>query len=597
MTRSHAIMNLKDAFGSIWLALGVFLGIALALYYPNLIYLQRWGAGDWDQHFLYNAVPYETIRSFHQLPLWNPYLCGGNVLLAQPESVWLSPFFILVLIFGPVVGLKIQIIVHLVLGMFGMFLLSRHYRLNVYASYLPPLVFMLSSWFVMHIYVGHSLYLTLAYLPFVFWFYLKSISKIKFALAGGLALAVVILGGGTYPFAFLIMFLATFAFFNALKVRSLKPIKSLVLILIFTVSLAAVKLLPTLDFLKENIYSLQGVQPVSIKTLYDGLLGNQKSLYRSKSFESTAQDPVRWYQDGRLQEKTFSKKATWGWHEYSAYIGVIPFLLFCAALIFLFKRDWDLIVVSSVFLLLYLGDNTILFYIVKKLPVFKSLHGSSRFVIIFIFCIALLSGKMFSFLENKFSARYFRYVGAGVLLIVLCDLFLASYPYAWHTFLRTPVKPVASKQFHHVHAKNNFYEQYPNFLGNKGTLNCYDRLKLPYAASPKFFSDSEPNPDYRGEAYLLNDGGDAQIKFFSPNKIIVKLNAFKKDKLIINQNYDDGWKVKRKKAVSHQGLIAVEISSQDTEVVLHYLPTSFIAGAMVSCLSMFFALIFYFKKS
>src|SRR3990167_557210 len=112
-------------FNEYSLALTIFIILSLIILYPifkNITYL---GTGDWDQHFFYNAVPRKTILSFYQIPLWNPYYCGGNVLLAHPESVWLNPFFIFVLIFGEVIGLKIELFLHLILGMFGVFLLSK----------------------------------------------------------------------------------------------------------------------------------------------------------------------------------------------------------------------------------------------------------------------------------------------------------------------------------------------------------------------------------------------------------------------------------------------------------------------------------------
>ena len=84
-----------------------------------------WGQMDWDQFVSWNAIARNTILEHHQIPLWNPYVEGGNVLLAHPHASWLSPSFVFVLIFGAVAGLKLQVFIHLLLGLVGMFWLCK----------------------------------------------------------------------------------------------------------------------------------------------------------------------------------------------------------------------------------------------------------------------------------------------------------------------------------------------------------------------------------------------------------------------------------------------------------------------------------------
>ena len=63
---------------------------------------------------------------FKQFPLWNPYYCGGNAMLANPQSSFLNPLFIFVLTFGEIIGLKLLIFIYLIIGLFGMFLLASY---------------------------------------------------------------------------------------------------------------------------------------------------------------------------------------------------------------------------------------------------------------------------------------------------------------------------------------------------------------------------------------------------------------------------------------------------------------------------------------
>ena len=66
--------------------------------------MDNWGILDWNEHFLYHGVPYQSIIEHGQFPLWNPYSCGGNPMLANPQSRFLSPLFLIDLAFGVVVG-------------------------------------------------------------------------------------------------------------------------------------------------------------------------------------------------------------------------------------------------------------------------------------------------------------------------------------------------------------------------------------------------------------------------------------------------------------------------------------------------------------
>lgn len=107
------------------------LGLALALAYPILNHLELWGKGDWDQHMFYLEVPRVTLLDYGQLPLWNPYYCGGSVMLANPQSRMCSPSYVLVLLLGTEAGIKLTIILNLALGLWGAWRLSRWWGLAI----------------------------------------------------------------------------------------------------------------------------------------------------------------------------------------------------------------------------------------------------------------------------------------------------------------------------------------------------------------------------------------------------------------------------------------------------------------------------------
>jgi len=583
-----AKLNLKNN----WTVLVIFTLISLIVLFPIFKNIDYWGQADWDQHFFYNAVPRETILTYQQIPLWNPYYCGGNVLLAHPESTWLSPFFIFILIFGTVIGLKIQLLFHMILGMFGMFLLSKHLKLKTISCYVPAFVFMLSSWFILHIFVGHTLYLTMAYLPFAFLFYLESLKKTRYSLLSALVLVMMFFGGGTYPFVFSILFLAVFSFFRAIKNKNIKPIKIILIIITITLLLGAVKFLPTYFFIKENAYIINDKQPVSIKTFLEGLLNRDQNIKDSRTFYSEFTYPHREYKQEELREIKLKIKTRWSWHEYSGYIGIIPFILFISLLFLLVKKEWDWIATTAIFIILYFG---VFHAILQILPLFKSLHGSSRFIIIIVFCIALLAGKAFSFFEAK-KFRCKDYVLIFIILLILIDLITVIFPYSNTIFIRKPDITIPSENFYHTFIEDKYSDQYANFLDNKGSINCYDRLHLAFAISPKYYLNNTSYEKYRGEVYLLKNKGIAKLSYFSPNKIKAEVDVKQDDLLTINQNYFKGWKTKGKEVISYNGLIATEVTPYDKEVVFYYLPNSFILGLTISIISLFLFSLLFFKN-
>jgi hypothetical protein len=68
-----------------------------------------------------------SILKYHQFPWWNPWAMSGQPLFADPASVAVfMPDTLLVLAFGPVLGLKLAIIFYVLAGYEGSRVLCRH---------------------------------------------------------------------------------------------------------------------------------------------------------------------------------------------------------------------------------------------------------------------------------------------------------------------------------------------------------------------------------------------------------------------------------------------------------------------------------------
>ena len=148
-----------------WSVVALSSALALAATWPIFTHFDYWGRGDWDQHLFYQAVPRRTLLEYGQWPLWNPWYCGGMVMLANPQSRFLSPTFPLVLAFGTVTGVKLEIPVHYALCLLGMFILGRVWSLSRLAALVAACVYGLCTMFTEGLAEGMTWLLACAYTP------------------------------------------------------------------------------------------------------------------------------------------------------------------------------------------------------------------------------------------------------------------------------------------------------------------------------------------------------------------------------------------------------------------------------------------------
>jgi hypothetical protein len=557
-------------------ALVVLLVFTLVFLNTILQNFNYWGGHDWDMLEGYSAVPRETLLGFHQIPLWNPFVSGGQPLLADPQSSWLSPLFPVVLVFGVITGYKIQIVLWYVIGLSGMYFLGRHLKLNTYACYLASFAFILTSFYSLHVSIGQQyMVFSMSFAPWCFLFYLKSLEDWRYAALSALMLVFMLFEGGVYTLAYFLAFLALYAIFNSVQrllsgKNAVKPVLALILIVVLFSALGAVKALP--------MFELSGKYP-RLTDVYDP----DGSVYRGYTFQL-----LQYALLGSTQTKFAPEVNSSIWDNHGAYVGPIVLLLALAAMVFHFKRLWPFVFIAVLgFLIVYgVGKSEMaLWTLIHQLPLYSSLRYPSRFILISLFSIAILAGYAASSIEGKR-----KWAGVFLAILVFYNLYLVDTP-AFNEFSiltpRTLEKPSAFNQVEDDYDGVYVYsESYKHFLQNQGVVNFYASLAgLSGVKSPVKPSSS---PDYRGEFYLLGGSGTVTVRSFTPNKITLSVNVQDSDYLIVNQNYDSGWKTPGRVILNNDGLLAVEVSPADggRDVVLYYSPTSFKVGLVVSVFSL-----------
>jgi len=565
--------------------------VALVFAAPILPHLHDWGVLDWDQHLFHHAVPRATILDYHELPLWNPYNWSGVPLLANPESRVLAPTFPLILLFGEVVGLKLELLVHLVIGMLGAFHLLRHRGVGRPGSLAAAFVFMLNSWYALHMTVGHTWALNVAYLPWAFLFYLKALENVRYASAASIVLAFILFGGGIY----LVIMAAMLFWFYAAASCAISPretrrhARALAAISVQTVLLTAVKVLPAIELMFEHPRRTGVHTGYTVTALLNALFARSQTL--SSAYAERPEEFYAWLHEGM----------------YVGLIALVPFLIGASGKP---RQRAPLLVVLLLFLWIALGDHVplSLWSGLHALPVFDNLRMTQRFGICAVLIFAILVGHGIDSVQTRMQSWTSTDTGTAaawaLTLLVLADLMLVNSPIFGEAFPIAPMEVRRNSDFQQIlrwrgYDANGWRTRhsnpqsatlsglYPAFLSNRGSTRGYKVVPVPSHAA------TVGSKGYRGEIYLDGSSGRVRLAEWSPNRLLIEVSAQGEGVVVVNQNYASGWRVRRHAAEGRRrgevsqkdGLLAVTVGPSDDELELTYLPTSFVVGALLTATS------------
>jgi hypothetical protein len=552
----------------------LFLVLAILLILPAFSGDREGELDVWTQAFTVVGVPRRTILSYHQFPFWNPWTSGGIPHLGYPRSSFLSPGFILPLMFGPVDGLRVRVLLGLWIGLLGGYMLGTQIAPGRSAPYLCASVFLLSSWYPLYMTQWFAEFIPFAYFPWLLLFYLKGLDRLRWCALGGAVLALMLLEGGTYPVPYALLFLLLCALIAAASRRSAAPLVAWILIVLIGFSISGIKLLPMVHFLSRNPRFTYWREPVlPLRAL-----------------------PRMFF--GRDQLSPTDFQGAWlGWWEYGAYVGVVPFALAAAALVLSPRKAVLWGALGLLFFGLMFGDYGSFspWRWLHTVPPFSSLHDTVRFRIITVFCLTLMGAAAVSRLEglshaggNRLRPLLSLMIVMGVVAVVM-DLVAVSAPLYGRLSIVPPAPPPRSGEFRQVclpEKERPSASSYYCFLRNEGLINNMEGLELPPADLRAY-----RYPGYKGEVWLARGVGTVLTRQWSPNRLTYSLDLTAQDTLVINQRYDPGWRASDGRPLtSLRGLIALPVYPSDSEVHLFYLPVLFTPGCIVSLCGLLLAL-------
>ena len=354
--------------------------------FKNFHYL---GIGDWDQHFFYAESVVKTIRDYGQLPLWNPWYCGGMVLFQNSQVPSFTPFAFLHLFLDTPQAMKVSIILHYVIALGGMYVIGKRlFKINSFFLILVGAgIFVFNSFISLQLTEGHTWILPFAYIPFVFFFfekYIKGRKKIDLILSA-LGISLMIFEGGIYPVPLTVLFLILYSLFKSILTRNKDYFLALIELGLFSFLLSSIKLIPLYDYMSVYPRHITGPEMIPPGSLADIFLRTEQH-----------------------RGLILFKEQQYGWHEYGCYVGVHLAILFVVSLVAPLvsgkkkAAHITLLVCFLVFFMFFLGNVFPLapYALLKSIPPFKSLHVSGRFVIILTFIAALTVFGLLQMIEE-----------------------------------------------------------------------------------------------------------------------------------------------------------------------------------------------------
>ncbi len=398
--------------------------VAVVFFWPALsgrAWLPK-GGGD-SVSFLFPMYRFaaDSLRA-GTIPFWNPHQYAGAPFLADNQSGLFYPFNLLLFFLWPGFsyrGIEALVVWHFFFAGAAMYtclrLLRPRITLGRPAALLGALAFMFSDVFITHI--GNlNLIAVAAWLPLAFLglhravFATDNRHRIAWAAAGGAALGAATLAGHGQMTFLSAVFLGSYALYQAVATRHIRPLALLALAGLVAVALAGVSLFPAAGTLSQTL-----------RAEFDYARSTNYALPPAALLGLFAPD---FYGRGA---------AFWGdWLRVEVgYVGVLPWLLAAAAVALRPRRQTLFFVLAGLFfLLLALGPTTPLYpALARSLPIIP-FQVPARFVLLLGFCLAVLAALGLESLLGRAvgqdgRTRFLLLVTAVGLFAVLAALLLA----------------------------------------------------------------------------------------------------------------------------------------------------------------------------
>ncbi|MCB9708087.1 MAG: hypothetical protein H6714_04820 [Myxococcales bacterium] len=535
------------------------MGVGAVLWAPSLLDWRGTGYGDWQMFTETWEAARIALMRHGEFPLWNPNWCGGITLWGNPETQIFYPLFYLALLLGTTAAFKLYLVAHTAIGFSGMYVFAkREYGLSFWSCVTAALTWTCSGTFVRDGGGGHVTLLMFYWAPWIVLSFRRACEDLRFAALTALLLGLVALGGGTYPFPYLLLLLA---FDGLVQLRGAPKPWNVVRAGILTGSvallMAAVRIIPSLVTLRDfpRHYD-QSTESLSLKEYAAAFV--------------TRDAPEHW------------AASHFGWWEYDAFVGWIALGLVAVGIVSAWRTQAPrkhLILGALLFSSFAVGYVHPLapWSLLSKFPVFSQLRVPSRFLVWTIFYLALLAAMGLAAISNtldgllRTSRHRLPKTAPTILVMSLAlatslEMLSANIPKGAGAgrappLLNAPPHP----RFHYIRVPDYWYV-FANFpQENVGTNGCYSEYRWPVAEG--LWMGDVP------QARVVAGEGRVTRWHRTANHATLDVTMQTSGTIVLNHNFARGWTGHHGAHVfNHNGQLAVALPRGKQRITVSYRP-------------------------
>ncbi len=575
--------------------------LALAECWPVVTSGDHWGFWDWDVFEALVEAGRRTLLDHAQLPGWNPWVRGGEPLIAHPLQPLASPAFGLMLALGTIPGIKLWIVVRAFAALWGSYRLGLRLGFETLGAVTVAIVFGLASTYALRVGHGHWNLQAAAWLPLVCLAGLAAFEAgaWRARVTAAALLALLFLEGGPYVYTMGALLLASLSLVHLVR-RRWRAAGALAVVIALSVGLAAVKMGPVFEAYgggaRDKKYGTEGrvtadfyqvkFQQTAGRILWQALLDRDQIL-----------DP-----DERETPFYINVGAYIGWFGLAAVVTGAAFGGVVGRVSLLLSLPFVWLVLASAAPLNLWG-------LLHELPIWRSMTIPSKFSACYLLGFAVAAGAGIDALTRRFGEKPAARAALGAFLALLAgDLLWVSRPIFRHAF---PLEPIAveSGSFHQV-ATSPFTDAYiratqaagplptrplklvhslssdlPCVLANIGTLDTY--TGQPFGA----FARPDAGDTLTLEQRDGNPGMPPRLLYWSPNELRVEVDPQRGGLLVINHDFHSGWRAEADgveiQVLADHGRLAVALPEAAREITLRWRSMSARIGAALGLASLF----------
>jgi len=540
----------------------------------SLPFLLKWnyiGPRDWELFITMAAIPAKSILYYFQFPFFNPYLAGGNILFAHPEVGIFSPFFVFILLFGAIGGLKLQVMLVYFIGFWGSWLFARQLGLGKISSYLVSFVYFGSSYFALHFSAGHMPFTHFCFLPWFVYFLLKTNENRKYLLGGALSMALIVLGNGAaIPFLYSCFFAGVFILLFSIEQKNYQYLKYYFIAVLAGLLLSAVKFIPMYIELSQFPWAGKPDDFTPLEIL-----------------------PAIFFSFDQYIFRELGTGFNWTWHEYGAYISPVVILIAIIGLIYKFRKTRLWIVTAVFFFVFGLGSfsDYSLWNLFMNLPGFSSIRVPSRAFQFVVLSIAIIAGFGLDYIITKLkdTVPSIKYIAIGLVGLILFGNFLVNLPSFNTIDYKLPTLQTFNKDFRHEIGDAN--DIYRIFQRNRGSLMA------PWLSAYKESRGLVSQSNQVAMEYIMSGKLQVVSRNYTPNIIEYEIAPTSDGNIIFGIGYDKGWSsTDGRELFEEHGLVATKFKTTDKIITLTYTTPWFYTSLIISVLTLLIFLLILFNS-